>query len=126
VANQDGRVHPIAVGDVVHRLTAKCMMARMRQLVQSLLTPLRLGGAVKAGAEAVLHTARRLITHYLDAVISPDRGFLHFSTALNLVRRYLLFQSTLEHFPAFSPWVTWCCDFPVLYLLRWGERDTLQ
>jgi hypothetical protein len=84
----------------------------VRQPAQALLAPLQLGVAVKGGAEAILQTVRRLITHRLDAAVSPDWALLQvdFSDAFNLVRREVFCQSTLEHFPALGPWVTWCYD----------------
>jgi Reverse transcriptase (RNA-dependent DNA polymerase) len=89
-------------------------MARVRQPAQALLVPLQFGIAVKCGAEAIVHTVRRLITHHLDAAVSPDWALLQvdFSSAFNLVRRDVFCQSTLEHFPALGPWVTWCYDSP--------------
>jgi hypothetical protein len=114
LAKPNGGVCPIAVGEVIRRLVAKCLMARVRQPAQALLTPLQLCVAVKFGAEAIMHTVRRLITHHLDAAISLDWALLQvdFSNAFNLVRRDVFCQSTLEQFPTLGPWVTWCYDSP--------------
>jgi Reverse transcriptase (RNA-dependent DNA polymerase) len=114
LAKPNGGVRPIAVGEVIRRLVAKCLMARVRQLAQALLAPLELGVAVKGGAEAIVHTVRRLITHHLDAAVSSDWALLQvdFSNAFNLVRRDVFCQSTLEYFPALGPWVTWYYDSP--------------
>jgi hypothetical protein len=49
LAKPNSRVRPIAVGEVIRRLVAKCLMARVRQPAQALLAPLRLGVAVKGG-----------------------------------------------------------------------------
>jgi Reverse transcriptase (RNA-dependent DNA polymerase) len=89
-------------------------MARVRQPAKALLEPLQLGFAVKGGADAIVHTVRKLIIHHLDAVVSPDWALLQvdFSNAFNLIRRDVFCQPTLEHFPALGPWVTWCCDSP--------------
>jgi Reverse transcriptase (RNA-dependent DNA polymerase) len=114
ISTPNGAVRPIAVGEVIRRLVAKCLMARVRQPAQALLAPLQLGVAVKGGAEAIVHTVRRLITHHLDAAVSPDGALLQvdFSNAFNLVRGDAFCQSTLEHFPALGPWVTSCYDSP--------------
>jgi hypothetical protein len=114
LAKQNGGVRPIAVGAIIRRLVAKCLMARVRQPAQALLAPLQFGVAVKGGAKAIVHTVRRLITHHLDAAVSPDWAPLQveFSNAFNLVRRDLFCQSTLEHFPALGRWVTWCYYSP--------------
>jgi Reverse transcriptase (RNA-dependent DNA polymerase) len=114
LAGPNGGVRPIAVGEVIRRLVAKCLMARVRQPAQALLAPLQLGVSVKGGAEAIVHTVRRIITHYLGASVSPDWALLlvDFSNAFNLVRHDVFCQSTLEHFPALGPWVTWCYDSP--------------
>jgi hypothetical protein len=99
----NGGVRPIAVGEVIRRLVAKCLMARVRQPAQALLAPLQLGVSVKGGAEAMVHTFRPLITHHLDAAVSPDWALLQvaFSNAFNS-----------DHLRALGPWVTWCYDSP--------------
>jgi Reverse transcriptase (RNA-dependent DNA polymerase) len=114
LAKPNAGVRPIAVGEVIRRLVAKCLMAWVRQPVQVLLAPLQLGVAVKGGAEAIVHTVRRLITHYLDAAVFPDWALLQvdFSNAFNLMRCDVFCQLTLEHFSSLGPWVTWCYDSP--------------
>jgi hypothetical protein len=114
LSKPNGGVRRIAVGELIRRLVAKCLMARVRQPAQALLAPLKLGVAVKDGAEAIVHTVRRLITHHLDAAVSPDWALLQvdFSIDFNLVWRDVFCQSTLEHFPALGPWDTWCHDYP--------------
>jgi hypothetical protein len=66
----------------------KCLVARVRQPVQALLVPHQLGGAVRGGSEAIVYAVRRLITHHLDAAVSPDWALLQvdFLNAFNLVR----------------------------------------
>jgi hypothetical protein len=89
LAKPNGGVRPIAVGEVIRSLVAKCLMARVRQPAQALLAPFQLNVAVKGGAEAIVHTVRWLITHHFDAAASPDWTLLqvHFSNAFNSVRR---------------------------------------
>jgi Reverse transcriptase (RNA-dependent DNA polymerase) len=112
LAKPNGGIRPIAVGEVIRSLVAKCLMARVRQPAQALLAPLQLGVAITGGAEAIVHSVRRLITHHLDAAVSPYWALLQvdFSNAFNLVRRDVFCQSTLEHFPALGPWVPWFYD----------------
>jgi Reverse transcriptase (RNA-dependent DNA polymerase) len=114
LAKPNGGVRRIAVGELIRRLVAKCLMARVRQPAQALLAPLQQGVAVKVGAEAIVQTVRRLMTHHLDAAVSPDWALLQvdFSIDFNLVWRDVFCQSTLEHFPALGPWVTWCYYYP--------------
>jgi hypothetical protein len=74
---------------------------------QALLAPFQLGVAVKGGAEAIVHTVRRLITHHLDSAVSPDWALLQvdFSNAFNLVRRDVFCQSILSIFLRWVPGV---------------------
>jgi hypothetical protein len=107
LSKPNGGVRPIAVGEVIRRLVTKCLMARVRQPAQALLAPLQLGVAVKGGAEAIVHTVRRLITHHLDAAVSPYWTLqVDLSNAFNFVRRDVFCQSTLKHLHTVAPFAT--------------------
>jgi hypothetical protein len=72
LAKPNGEARPIAVGEIIRRLVAKRLMARVSQPAQALLTPLQLGVAFEGRSEAIVHTVGWLITHHLDTAVSPD------------------------------------------------------
>ena len=77
---KSGGHRPIAVGEVLRRLTSKCLASTSRRSAISSLTPLQLGVGVKGGCEAIIHTT----SHLLSSSDDPDQCwclFLDFSNA---------------------------------------------
>jgi hypothetical protein len=89
-------------------------MARVKQSAQELLAPLKMGVAVQSGAEAIIHTTRRLVLDHAAPSSDTDWALLQveFSNAFNLVSRDIFSAAILKHFPTLGPWVTWCYDNP--------------
>jgi hypothetical protein len=87
LAKAYGGVRPIAAGEVIRRLVAKCLMGRVNQSAQALLAPLQMGVAVQGGAVAIIHTTRRLVLDHAVQSSDPDWALLQvdFSNAFNLV-----------------------------------------
>lgn len=56
-----GGLRPIAVGEVLRRLTSKCLSWHVQHIAFDMLTPLQLGVGVKAGCEAIIHTVNSII-----------------------------------------------------------------
>eukprot|EP00435_Cladocopium_sp_Y103_P009537 s556_g2.t1 len=54
----NGGVRPIAVGEILRRLTAKCLMEVVRDDARQQFAPVQLGVATPGGAEAAVHAAR--------------------------------------------------------------------
>lgn len=64
-----GGFRPIAVGEVLRRLTSKCVSRLVQSDAFQVLTPLQLGVGVKLGCEAIVHA----ITSTLEnSNIPPD------------------------------------------------------
>ena len=53
-----GGVRPIAIGEVLRRLTGKCLIQLVRDDARSVFFPAQVGVAVLAGSEAAVHCAR--------------------------------------------------------------------
>ena len=53
-----GGVRPIAVGEILRRLTGKCLMSFVQQQARTHFWPAQVGVAVKGGAEKAVHTVR--------------------------------------------------------------------
>ena len=58
---KDNGVRPIAVGDLICRLVAKCFASAIGGKVSALLAPHQLGVAVRNGCEAVTHAVREVV-----------------------------------------------------------------
>ena len=61
---KEGGVRPIAVGNTLRRLVAKCAGFLVRDEMSELLVPFQLGYGVKGGAEAAVHGARLFLKKY--------------------------------------------------------------
>ena len=55
---KDGGISPIAVGNTLRRLGAKCAGLLVREEMAELLAPIQLGYGIKRGSEAAVHGAR--------------------------------------------------------------------
>ena len=53
-----GGVHPIAVGEVIRRLIAKCIAREANSEAADLCNTKQFGVAVKGGAEGIVHATR--------------------------------------------------------------------
>ncbi len=115
-----GGHRPIAVGEVLRRLTSKCLSLQSRQSIQTYLTPLQLGVGVRGGCEAIVHATSQLLSS------TPDHQswilMLDFSNAFNTVDRQAMFAEFRNHFPSLSAWVESCYSGqPLLHL----DTDTI-
>ena len=79
---KDGGLRPVAVGETLCRLTAKCLVFKVADEAAAFLMPLvRRGGA--GGREAIVHTTRATLR---DASIPLEERFcllVHFENSFN-------------------------------------------
>lgn len=116
----DGRVRPIAVGEILRRLTGKCLMGSVKEEARSHFWPAQAGVAVCGGAECIIHTVRawyqRHHHSYQKVVLKLD-----FSNAFHSVSRDAVSTAVRSHFPLLSRWATWCYKQPTgLQFATWG------
>ena len=81
---KSGGHRPIAVGEVLRRLTSKCLASASRLSAISSLTPLQLDVEIKGSCEVIIYTT----SHLLSSIDDPDQYwclFLDFSNAFNCV-----------------------------------------
>ena len=99
-----GGVRPIAVGEILRRLTGKCLMGIVRNDAQSFFWPAQVGVAVPGGAEKAIHTVRAWHRRHQT---SSDKVALKldFANAFNTVRRDAVLSAIRDRFPR---WATWC------------------
>ena len=100
-------IRPIAVGEVLRRLTGKCLCAVLKQRVIDFFEPIQFGVACPMGSEKVIHGIRASVEKFWN-----ERDFsvmkVDFKNAFNLVSRDAVLQECANHFPDLLPWVAWC------------------
>ena len=103
-AKKDGGIRPIAVGNILRRLTAKCIAKKVQEKAAGLLAPHQLGVGVRGGCEAILHTVR--------GVLEADPSLLclqaDFQNAFNLVSREVGLEEVARLFPEMLAWAKTC------------------
>ena len=98
-----GDIRPIAVGEVLRRLTSKCLCAAVRAKAASFFEPYQFGVACPSGAEKIAHGLRACIEeHWAD----DDFGVLKvdMKNAFNVVSRQEILVECAKHFPELLPW----------------------
>ena len=112
---KNGGHRPIAVGEVLRRLTSKCLASASRRSAITTLTPLQLGVGVKGGCEVVIHA-----TNHLLSSSSSNQSwclFVDFTNAFNCISREAMFVEIRRHIPPLAAWMESCysCQ-PLLHL----------
>ena len=99
-----GGFRPIAVGEVLRRLTSKCLSRIVQQEAVRSLSPLQLGVSIKASCEAIVHSVSRVMETSTDCWTL----LLDFSNAFNCVDRSAMFEEIRARIPCLAPWME-CC-----------------
>ena len=105
---KDGGIRPIAVGNLLRRLVAKCFSSALASQAAALLKPHQLGVGVRGGAEAVAHAVS-------DAVgDDPSRWVLQndLVNAYQQVDRGVVLEEVARHFPEMLAWAKTCYGSP--------------
>ena len=107
----DGGVRPIAVGEVVRRLVAKCFCSVYEEEATAYLWPLQIGVAAPMGAEVGSQTVRQWCERNRDKegklVFVAD-----FENAFNTVDREKFLREVHHHLPGLARWAEWCYGGP--------------
>ena len=103
-----GGHRPIAVGEALRRLTAKCVSRKATADVKDILLPLQLGVGVKSGAEAIIHATNAIF--HDDSIPTSDKWtlLLDFSNAFNSIKRDCVIEAVRQHCPKAALWVESC------------------
>ena len=99
-------LRPIAVGEVLRRLTSKCLANAAHQSAFSSLTPLQLGVCVKGGCEAIIHAASHLMSS--SSINLRWTLLLDFNNAFNRINREAMFGEFCRRIPSLSAWMESC------------------
>lgn len=113
INKKDGGLRPIAIGETLRRLTAKCLISKLSSVVPSAVGKNQYGVGSPGGASRVAHLARRAV----NSRSSDD--FVLFKVdkknAFNTVDRSAVLASVSAKIPGLLPWARWC----------YGESTTL-
>ena len=117
-------LRPIAVGEVLRRLTSKCVSRAVQADAVRILSPLQVGVGIPVGCEAIVHSVSSVLE---DPNISPDDRcilLVDFSNAFNSVNREHMFREVRARIPSMASWLE-CCygSQPPLHL---GNRTILS
>ena len=86
---KDGGIRPIAVGNIIRRLTAKCFSYAIANRASSYLSPCQLGVAVRGGLEAIIHSVREVVETKPEDVLILQVDLVN---AFNCVDRDAVFK----------------------------------
>eukprot|EP00438_Fugacium_kawagutii_P017492 Skav211850 [mRNA] locus=scaffold1622:6900:9179:+ [translate_table: standard] len=111
IPKQQGGVRPIAIGEVLRRLTGKCLMELVRQDARQMLFPAQVGVSVPAGSELAVHCVRAWHARHAG-VKGKVLVNLDFQNAFNTVSRQEVLSATRANFPSLTRWVRWCYGGP--------------
>eukprot|EP00731_Ephydatia_muelleri_P021341 Em0013g1068a len=115
-------IRPIVVGEVLRRLTGKCLCSILRDKFSTFFQPSQFGVACKAGVERVVHNMRKCID---DGWMSGDFVVckVDMSNAFNRVSRQVVLDECSSFFPELLPWVSWCYGS---HSLLWHSMGTIS
>jgi hypothetical protein len=108
VIKKSGGFRPVAVGDVLRRLTSKVIMYEVAGPAAQMLRPLQFGVGVRGGCEAVVHATRATLN---SDVLQPEQKWclqVDFENGFNNIDRQHMFEEVRRRFPHLSPWVESC------------------
>ena len=101
---KDGGFRPIAVGNILRRLTSKCIMNAVSAKAAAILRPFQFGVGVKGGCEAVIHSLNSFLKN--PEVLDNEKIFLQvdLKNAFNEVERKVAFETIRELLPEVASW----------------------
>ena len=102
---KDGGLRPIAVGEVLRRLTSKCAARAVLSNALQLLSPLQVGVGLPGGCDTILHSVTSIQG---DTSISSDHKLtllVDFSNAFNSIDRATMFHEMRSRLPSLSSWM---------------------
>ena len=108
---KDGGTRPVASGEAIRRLVAKCLCIESRERACAFFAPLQFGVACSNGTERVIHRTRAVwLAHAADpnfVILKVD-----LKNAFNCVSREAFLEQVRRHFPELEAWAGWCYEDP--------------
>lgn len=107
IKKKGGGIRPIAIGDTLRRLTAKCITSLVKDHISSIVSPSQLGCGVKFGIEAAVHSCRLAIDQCCE---ESAMAKLDFANAFNSVRRDSVAEAVSSLAPELSTFFSLCYE----------------
>ena len=108
---KDEDIRPVAVGETLRRLTAKCLCAEYKEDACKHFFPLQTGVGLALGTEVGVEVARQWCRRN-QSNLSSVFVKIDFSNAFNCVDRTAFLSECRHNFPGLSRWVEWCYSQP--------------
>ena len=99
-------VRPLACGDPLRRLVAKCFCVMGKSEISRSFAGRNYGVGCKGGVEVVAHSLRDALQKHKDSGMGLLK--IDFRNAFNEVNRNHFIKATCNMFPALSAWTEWC------------------
>ena len=114
---KSGGLRPIAIGEVLRRLTSKCVSRAVQVDAIGVISPLQVGVGIPVGCESIVHSVASLQEDPNIPLESRCSLLVDFSNAFNLVDRGCMFQEVRSRILSMAAWVESCYGSqPLLYL----------
>ena len=103
-------VRPIAIGETLRRLAAKCLVARYQAAAVEYLAPLQLGVGIPGATECIIHRVKE----WMHSGVPADHALvlLDFSNAFNTLDRSAMLRAIALRCPHFLPYARFCYEQP--------------
>jgi hypothetical protein len=102
-------IRPIAVGEVLRRLAAKCLVQQFQAEVVEHLLPHQLGVGVPNATEIIAHAVRAWAA---KATNDESLILIDFANAFNTVDRQKMLEAVSKDAPQFLPYANYCYGAP--------------
>ncbi len=104
-------VRPLACGDPIRRLVAKCFCLGGKEAISKAFAGKNYGVGCKGGVEVVAHSLRDSLTKSKGSKMGLLK--IDFKNAFNMVSRNHFMKQAHEMFPYMSAWTEWCYGKPL-------------
>ena len=91
----NGDIRPIAVGEVLRRLTARAICQQKKEVFSRFFSPIQHGVATECGTELITHHIELLLEHNLDGVMLKTAV----KNAFNFISRQQIMKQVVKSFP---------------------------
>ena len=99
-------VRPLACGDPIRRLVAKCFCVGGKEEISKAFAGRNYGVGCPGGVEVVAHSLRDCLQQHKGSKLALLK--IDFRNAFNEVKRSHFVKAASEMFPAMSSWTEWC------------------
>ena len=107
-------IRPLACGDPIRRLVAKCFCVAGKEEISKAFRGRNFGVGCPGGVEVVAHSLRDTLSKYKNSGFGLLK--IDFRNAFNDIKRDHFVSAACAMFPAMSSWTEWCYGDPSMLL----------